>query len=43
VPTSSRGGTGVSAATGAKECGFDYASNILKQELLSGILRSTTE
>lgn len=43
VPTSTAKSDTLSAAKASKECTLDYAANMLKQELLRGMITSTTQ
>jgi len=43
VPTGSSGGKTISSTELVKDCGLDAAANQIKTQLISGILKSTTE
>ncbi|EFK95322.1 hypothetical protein LDC_2670 [sediment metagenome] len=43
VPVATDAANTISSSKGSKECTLDYAANAIKQELLLGIVKSTTE
>jgi len=43
VPTGTTGGKTIDSTDLVKDCGLDAAANQIKTQLISGILKSTTE